>query len=368
MDIHFQPIGYVKNQIIDPKDGFVLKKEKSVLEILPEFADGLQNLNELAAIDVVFNFHRSQNYKLITPIYTGEIKGVFASRSPHRPNGIGVTTVKLHSVEGNQLTVTGLDAMNETPILDIKPADYSFYENSKSENKIRVERLKGNPRAEIIMDIKSENLEKLLIGAAQIHGHYCPGLAMGVIAAVKAMNQIKNHSDGMEDLLAITETNNCFADGVQYITGCSFGNNALIFRDIGKNAFTLTTRNGKGIRVCAKNDSRLTINQKSPEFSNLFQQVVIEQNHDENIKREFRKAASKASFATLTIPFNDIFKIEDKETSIPPYAPIMESIVCDVCKENTMKSRITEVNNENLCLDCSATSQYVLDGHGIKCT
>ena len=348
----FTPIGYVRNSILKPEDGFRLKQEKSEIEILPEFLEGFKNIHEQSCIDVVFYFHQSEGYKLITPIYTGEIKGVFSSRSPHRPNGIGITAVKLHAFENGRLVVSGLDAMNGTPVLDVKPCDNSFFEENNQSRMLTYERLKNNPRAEIIRLIKSNNQEQLMMGAAQMHGHYCPGLAMGIMAATHAVNQLGMHSDGMEDVLAITETNNCFSDGVQFVTGCSFGNNALIFRDIGKTAFTLARRDGNGIRVSSTAQSREVINSAFPDFNRLYQQVVAQQNHDEQLKTQYKKAAMERAFGTLSLPFNELFKTAFIKVEIPPYAAIVESAICARCGESVMKSKTIVINNLEYCADC----------------
>jgi len=113
----------------------------------------------------------------------------------------------------------------------------------------------GSPRTEIWNMIEDEDLHSLLDKAAILHGHYCPGLALGVKASYTALKEIDAKPEGMEEILAIVETNNCSSDGIQLITGCSFGNNSLIFRDLGKTAVTLTKRDGEGIRLVTRQDA-----------------------------------------------------------------------------------------------------------------
>jgi formylmethanofuran dehydrogenase subunit E len=276
-----------------------------------------------------------------------------------------VTTVKLHAVKQNKLVVSGLDAMNGTPVIDIKPSDTSFLAESSPAADIRKEKLKNNPRFDTIKAIKSEDYEWLLIQAGQLHGHYCPGRAMGVMAAVKALNELNAFSDGMEDVLAITETNNCFSDGIQHVTGCSFGNNALIFRDLGKTAVTLTRRNGKGFRICSTVESRDVIQEKFPDFEALFQEVIVKQNHDTSLKAQFKKAARERSFGIFELPFNELFTLEEVSADIPPYAPIFDSIICAQCGERTMLSRTISKADKTYCLSCSHQSVQMLSGDGI---
>jgi formylmethanofuran dehydrogenase subunit E len=365
MKIELTPIGIVKSEITHPREGFSKKHLNSYIELYPPFDEGLLHLQEHTAIDILFHFNQSNGYQLVTPIYTGEIKGVFASRSPNRPNGIGVTTVRLIEINQNRLTVSGLDAMNGTPVLDIKPSDNSFFEASQQSTKITRQRLKSNPRSLIIRHIRSENLEQLLIDAAQLHGHFCPGLALGVMAATRAMNELKNRSDGLEDVLAIVETNSCFADGIQYVTGCTFGNNALIYKDLGKTAFTLALRNGKGIRITVKGDFRQLLENVNPDYQALFEEVIIKQNHEEKLKQQFKEVSKQQSFSTLKLSFDDLFRIEQNTVEIPPLAPIHESVTCHKCGESVIDTRSITIGDQTLCLDCSDQKVSTLRGDGI---
>jgi tRNA (adenine37-N6)-methyltransferase len=93
-----------------------------VLEILPEFEAGLQDIEGFSHLYVLWLFDRSQAYELVgTPPCDTYAHGVFASRSPRRPNPIGLTVVRLRGREGNKLHVQGVDMVEGTPILDIKP-------------------------------------------------------------------------------------------------------------------------------------------------------------------------------------------------------------------------------------------------------
>jgi tRNA-Thr(GGU) m(6)t(6)A37 methyltransferase TsaA len=93
------------------------------LEIFPQYAEGLDGLEPGAFLVVLFAFHMAgYSHLKATPPGETEPRGIFASRSPHRPNPIGLTMVKLTAREGNVLKVTGLDMVEGTPILDIKPA------------------------------------------------------------------------------------------------------------------------------------------------------------------------------------------------------------------------------------------------------
>ncbi len=361
--IKIEPIGIVKNIFKEPADPFLMGKHESKIILDPEFEEGLYRIEESNYIDITFHFHKSEGYWLKGPIYDGQVKGVFASRSPRRPSTLGHTTVKLLSRERNELTVSGLDAIDGTPVLDIKPCNISFYkEHGKT---IDTNRLKHSPRWDIVRCIKNNDLDALLLEAGQLHGHFCPGLAMGVMAATYAMQKIRTFSDGMEDLMAITETNNCFSDGIQFITGCSFGNNALIFKDLGKNAFTLATRERKGIRIIVRNDSRNYLQDKHPGFYEYFQKVVIERNHAPELRAKFREYGIEASFDMLHSDFEKIFNEQEVCPELPEYAPIHDSTICVACNEKTMASRIEVQENFQLCLSCAKKPYGELKGNGI---
>ena len=83
--------------------------------------------------------------------------------------------------------------------------------------------------------IRGNDLEGLLRHAETIHGHRCPFLALGVKAGRYAMDYLEQENTGLEEVVAVVECNNCFTDGIQVVTGCTFGNSALIFQDLGEN-------------------------------------------------------------------------------------------------------------------------------------
>lgn len=120
--IEFTPIGYVENDYLEPEYKEEVYQKVSKIILRKDLADGLYRVEELEKLYILFYFSKSEGYKLIhRRRYDGEMSGVFASRSPFRPNGIGLTIVELLKVEGNVLHVKGLDAINGTPVLDIKP-------------------------------------------------------------------------------------------------------------------------------------------------------------------------------------------------------------------------------------------------------
>jgi tRNA-Thr(GGU) m(6)t(6)A37 methyltransferase TsaA len=121
-----QPIGYVRSRYEDTNEipkGLGAKHEaEGVLEIKAEFAAGLTDIEGFSHLIVIWEFDRSEGFDLVgKPPSDDRPHGVFATRSPRRPNPIGLTVVELLGRAGPVLRVRGIDMLEGTPILDIKP-------------------------------------------------------------------------------------------------------------------------------------------------------------------------------------------------------------------------------------------------------
>lgn len=130
-------IGFVSSPYKNPGDvprGLGARHPaEGVLQVLPEFEQGLTDIEGFSHLTVVWEFDRSQGFELMgTPPSDNRPHGVFATRSPFRPNPIALTTVELLRREGLNLHVRGVDMLDGTPILDIKP-----YLSSIPEEKLR---------------------------------------------------------------------------------------------------------------------------------------------------------------------------------------------------------------------------------------
>ena len=121
-----QPIGYARTPYHGTKEipkGLDAKHEaEGTLEILPHLEAGLTDIEGFSHLFVLWLFHRSEGFDLVgTPPIDNLPHGVFATRSPRRPNPIGLTVVELLRREGSRLHVLGVDMLDGTPILDLKP-------------------------------------------------------------------------------------------------------------------------------------------------------------------------------------------------------------------------------------------------------
>jgi len=122
-DLQMAVIGHVYNEWNEAKpfNADAIKKSISTIVIEEKYSDGLYKIENFSELNVLFYFDKSVGYELRTITRSGDYRGVFATCSPKRPSLIGLTTVQVLKVEDNILTVTGLDAINNTPVLDIKP-------------------------------------------------------------------------------------------------------------------------------------------------------------------------------------------------------------------------------------------------------
>jgi len=132
-----QPVGFVKSAYTDtsqvPKGCGATHQAEGVLEIKSEFEKGLTDIEGFSHLFVLWVFDKVEGYSLLgTPPCDNRPHGVFATRSPFRPCPIGLTVVELIRREGNRLHVRGVDMLDGTPILDIKP-----YLSSIPEDKLR---------------------------------------------------------------------------------------------------------------------------------------------------------------------------------------------------------------------------------------
>ena len=125
--VSLKPIGYVRSSYATTQQvpkGLGAKHDtaEGVLEILTQFEPGLQDIEGFSHLFVIWAFDRAEGYDLVgKPPTDDRPHGVFATRSPRRPNPLGLTVVELLSREGARLHVRGIDMLDGTPILDIKP-------------------------------------------------------------------------------------------------------------------------------------------------------------------------------------------------------------------------------------------------------
>jgi tRNA-Thr(GGU) m(6)t(6)A37 methyltransferase TsaA len=122
----YEPIGVIHTPFSSatdaPRQPEYGKGVPGTVVLRPEFQGGLKGIERFTHIVLVFHLHESEGYSLeVCPPGQAELRGVFASRAPRRPNPIGISVVRLMKVEGGTLHVEDLDILDGTPLLDIKP-------------------------------------------------------------------------------------------------------------------------------------------------------------------------------------------------------------------------------------------------------
>ena len=134
MEAHFRPIGIIHSPFKDIK-GMPIQPPgaagiRGTVELKPEFAEGLKDLDAFSHIILIYHFHQVQESKLtVVPFLDPQPHGVFATRAPKRPNPIGLSVVRLLRIEENTLHIEDVDMLDGTPLLDIKPYVPAFDEH-----------------------------------------------------------------------------------------------------------------------------------------------------------------------------------------------------------------------------------------------
>lgn len=125
-EVTFRPIGtiYSEHKTLEgmPVQPSGAAGIKGQIELLPEFSEGLQDLEGFSHIILLYRFHRSSGFSLkVKPFLDNSERGLFSTRAPKRPNPIGLSIVKVTGVEGNIVHIENVDILDGTPLLDIKP-------------------------------------------------------------------------------------------------------------------------------------------------------------------------------------------------------------------------------------------------------
>lgn len=123
--ITLDPIGYVTTEASSVPRFYSISDVRGELVIDEQYREGLTDMRVGSSILVVFYFHKSPPFRRehlrVRPPSRGVLRGVFSTRSPVRPNQLGISKLKVTWVRGNRIGVSGLDMLDGTPILDIKP-------------------------------------------------------------------------------------------------------------------------------------------------------------------------------------------------------------------------------------------------------
>jgi tRNA-Thr(GGU) m(6)t(6)A37 methyltransferase TsaA len=125
MEFTFQSIGVIHSPFIDSIQTPIQPTRSQAagqVEVYPEFADGLEDIEGFSHIFLLYVFHQSTSYTMrVRPFLDDQMHGLFATRHPRRPNPIGLSVVRLMARRENVIDIDGVDVLDGTPLLDIKP-------------------------------------------------------------------------------------------------------------------------------------------------------------------------------------------------------------------------------------------------------
>jgi tRNA-Thr(GGU) m(6)t(6)A37 methyltransferase TsaA len=125
MEIIMRPIGVIHSPFTEKKQTPIQasrSQARGTIEVDQKFMGGLQDLEGFSHIFILYAFHNTSGYSLrVKPFLDHKERGLFSTRYPRRPNQIGLSVVQLLAVDGNRLTIQGVDVLDNTPLLDIKP-------------------------------------------------------------------------------------------------------------------------------------------------------------------------------------------------------------------------------------------------------
>lgn len=143
--ICYEPIGVIHTPFDKPQgmpiQSLGAKNVSGSVEIFPQYADGIKDLEGFSHIVLIYYFHLSNSYDLqVVPFLDDVARGLFSTRAPRRPNPIGLSIVQLNRVQDTTLFISDIDMVDKTPLLDIKP----YIPSLNPEGKIRIGWLERN--------------------------------------------------------------------------------------------------------------------------------------------------------------------------------------------------------------------------------
>lgn len=180
------------------------------------------------------------------------------------------------------------------------------------------------------------------------HGHLCPGLALGYRSARLALDHLKAERAEDEEVVAIVETDACSADAVQVLTGCTFGKGNFIYKDYGKMALTLFSRqSGRGVRVALKAGAFGL----DAEHQALLKKIA-DGSADAADRDRFHELHHRRTREVLDASADTLFTLTAVEERPPSKAQVQPSQNCARCGEPTMPAKMETVAGQTLCRGC----------------
>jgi formylmethanofuran dehydrogenase subunit E len=183
--------------------------------------------------------------------------------------------------------------------------------------------------------------------AIAFHGHECPGLWIGLRAAELCLREL-GHNDA-NPLTAVVETDMCGVDGIQVLTGCTYGKGNLIHRDFGKMVFSFYRKSdGKGLRAVFQ---RGVMGPEDEELRGLMKRIFAGQASGEE-RAQADELRSRARQRIFEASLEELFIVTEPSSPAPRQAKVLDSLPCSACGESAMESRTRRFGGQIYCIPC----------------
>jgi tRNA-Thr(GGU) m(6)t(6)A37 methyltransferase TsaA len=217
MNAELKQIGVVRSAVPD-REAVPIFGAPAIVEIFPEYTDGLRHLEKHSHVWVIAWLHEADRDRLlvtprgVTDKSEAGLHGVFAVRSPTRPNPLAMTVARIEKIEGARIHVDRLDFIDGTPVIDVKPYFRSRDAIYSSRN-LQI----GRPRSPDAM------LESLVYQAENFHGERCGPLALGARIVAHLRSTYFDYAEIAGIVARVPKSSGCLMDVVMALTGATPG-------------------------------------------------------------------------------------------------------------------------------------------------
>lgn len=189
--------------------------------------------------------------------------------------------------------------------------------------------------------------------AAAFHGHLCAGVALGVRAAHVALRELGPNTAGNK-LYAVVETAMCAVDGIQVVTGCTFGRGTLIHHDYGKNVFTFVRRgDGRALRFATRREGW----PPDSEERRVLQGRLEAGGATPEEQARYWELMEQRALALMAVPEAQLFELREVEAPHQAGPRTMGQARCDACGETVRASHLRQIGERGLCAPCAAQAE-----------
>lgn len=190
--------------------------------------------------------------------------------------------------------------------------------------------------------------EKLFEDVVKFHGHICPGISFGYRATLLALRLMGFQGKNIgQTHTVISENDVCGVDAIQFVSGCTIGNDSLLINNVGKQAYSFVNKkNGEGYRIMLKVPLW-----KTAEPLHLHELVKTGVATDKE-KEEFIAARTARGKELMEIPDDELLVAKKVKVKLPKKARLTPEVTCSVCHEKVMSAYIETLNGEPICLSC----------------